>query len=207
MEIREGTLTVPVAGVPVVAQAPARARTTSRSSAWWTRARAEIKEMGEWGQYLKLGDWCKAGGWRVEAAERRANLELMARQEKARRSTFLEIGITQYGYEQLLDKQKYKCLICRRDHPTDGNGFFMHRNPETREIEGLICKYCRRFLNMLFWEDMTVEQMAQFVRYARPKADAYCRHSVKLRYARSQSEVLGQMLEALGTLAGGTAGS
>lgn len=70
------------------------------------------------------------------------SLQMTARDAYLRRT----YGITEEDYERLLQRQKRRCAVCRRD----ASGFISRLNVDhdhnTGEVRGLLCTNCNRFV-------------------------------------------------------------
>jgi len=69
-------------------------------------------------------------------------------------------GITLTEYNQLLEKQNYRCAICKTDKPRGkDNQFHVDHDHLTNKIRGLLCGSCNVALG-LFHENETVLKLA-----------------------------------------------
>lgn len=57
-----------------------------------------------------------------------------------------KFGITLDQYDQLLRRQNYSCAICERHESEFSTRLAVEHNHRTREIMGLCCSYCNRYV-------------------------------------------------------------
>lgn len=73
--------------------------------------------------------------WRQINKEKQAEIERRCRLKRV-------YGITLEQYDELLDKQEGKCVICERHHSELNRRLAVDHNHKTGEIRGLLCTYC-----------------------------------------------------------------
>ncbi len=55
-----------------------------------------------------------------------------------------EYGLTKEAYQEMLDKQDHKCVICRT--PEEDRALCIDHNHSTGKVRGLLCDLCNRGL-------------------------------------------------------------
>mgnify|MGYP001496370973 CR=1 FL=1 len=71
------------------------------------------------------------------------------RNRKKNTQLIKEYGITLDDYNNLLEKQNYKCAICGRNFKDAIKGLYIDHNHETGKIRGLLCLQCNSAIGML----------------------------------------------------------
>src|ERR1700733_2603170 len=81
---------------------------------------------------------------RRRAQARKANRKRKsARGSRAREKAY---GLSEEGYKALLEKQEFRCAICRKDDPGRKKGWNVDHDHMTGTVRGLLCVRCNFML-------------------------------------------------------------
>lgn len=110
----------------------------------------------------KLTSWCKSCGTEAQYTWREANKEKQA--VLTRRANLKRYyGITLEQYDELLEKQEHKCVICDRHEDEFKTRLCVDHNHSTGEIRGLLCNYCNHRVIGRHKDGELLRKMADYV--------------------------------------------
>lgn len=75
-----------------------------------------------------------------------------------------KFGISLIEYEELLEKQNYRCAICGGYQMVKGNNLYVDHDHSTVKIRGLLCHYCNVGIGMMKDNEKILENAIQYLR-------------------------------------------
>jgi rubrerythrin len=101
--------------------------------------------------YNGLQAYCKPCQREYGNNYQRTNESYREKQKVKRRVRTIEhYGITREDYENLLEKQQYRCAICNTDEPGGKhNRFHIDHCHDTDKVRGLLCHHCNTAIGLL----------------------------------------------------------